>query len=90
VGSKLLRGVRFQSYSGDHAGAKVPHVHAHFAEGDVAIELDTESRSVGLSKQHGKGGAIDPDVKKRDVRRALNIASREFDALLKLWKDSRP
>ena len=73
-------------YSGDHAGAIIPHVHAHFDEGDVAIELYAD-RTDGLSSAHTN--PIDPFVKRKDVRRALEIAADEIDELLELWEASR-
>ncbi|HZO94798.1 MAG TPA: DUF4160 domain-containing protein [Candidatus Baltobacteraceae bacterium] len=85
MGSKNVRGVRFQCYSGDHAGASIPHVHAHFNEGDVDIELLAD-RSIRLSEQH----KADPHVKANDVRKALRAAAAGYDDLLELWENSRP
>jgi hypothetical protein len=66
----------------------MPHVHAHFDEGDVAIEIYADG-CIGLSTQHGKDGAVDPGVKKPQVKRALKIAAAEVPALLALWEESR-
>jgi hypothetical protein len=87
VGSTRIGGVWFQIYSGDHAGATIPHVHAKFGEGEVVIEL-FEDRTVAPSSVHKI--AIDPPVKKSDVRKALRIAAKAYDDLLKLWEESRP
>ena len=73
-------------YSGDHDGALVPHVHAHYDEGDVDIEIYPDN-SVGVSTAHKR--PIDPGVKKSQVKRALKIAEAEIEAMLELWDASR-
>lgn len=71
MGSRILRGVRFQVYSGDLEGSRTPHVHAHYDEGDVDIEIYPDN-SVGVSTSHKR--PIDPGMKKSQVKRALKIA----------------
>jgi hypothetical protein len=86
VGTRILGGIRFQVYAGDHPGAGTPHVHARFPDGNVIIEIYSDN-SVGPSSAHKK--PIDPGVKKPQVKRALRVAAVNVEALLKLWEESR-
>lgn len=86
MGSRTLGGVRFQVYAGDHDGAVTPHAHACYPDGDIVIEIYSDNR-VGISTSHKN--PVDPGVKKPQIKRALNIAAAEVDALLELWEKSR-
>jgi hypothetical protein len=85
VGSKRIAGITFRVYAGEHEGARFPHVHAKFNEGEVIVEL-TADRAVRLSAQHRR--PVDPHVKNRDIRRAVRVAAAAFDELMALWEES--
>jgi hypothetical protein len=72
-------------YAGDHDGSVTPHVHAHFPEGDIVIEMYSDN-SVALSTAHRM--PVDPGIKRPQIKRAL-IAGAETRALLELWEESR-
>ena len=85
VGSRILSGVRFQVYSGDHDGAATPNVHACFPEGDVVIEIYRD-KSVAVSTAH-KDQSIRAS-KKPQIKRALKVAAASIEPLLALCGES--
>jgi len=84
LGTIRIRGIAFRLYAGDHEGAGVPHVHARFDRGEVVIELLGDG-SVRLSRAHRE--AISGVVKRADVRKALDVAERAYDVLLRGWME---
>jgi hypothetical protein len=77
VGSVKGRGVLFRVLPNDHPGAPVPHVHAWIGAGEVVIELMPD-RTVRLSERHPV--PVRGDVKRSEVRKALNEAAEHYDA----------
>jgi hypothetical protein len=86
VGSKRVGEVRFQSFSGDHPGASVPHLHAFIGSGEVVIELPPDG-GVRLSQAHG--APIRGTVSVRQQRIVLETARDNHEALIDLWKVSQ-
>lgn len=86
MGSKRIGQVRFRAISGDHAGAKHPHLHADIGSGELVIEF-LEGGDVRLSTAHGdpiRGG-----VTVSEQRVVFRTARDNFDALMILWKESQ-
>lgn len=86
MGSIRGRGALFRVQPRDHDGARVPHVHAWIGGGEVVIELMPD-RTVRLSEQHPL--AVRGDVKRSEVRKALNEAVELYDALLAEYERQR-
>ena len=76
MGSKRIRGVLFRAISGDHAGGGIPHLHARFADGEIALELlpdggVLEHKSTMKTPAKTRGRILTTDAEIRDdVRRA--------------------
>jgi hypothetical protein len=87
MGSVRFNGVTFRLYAGDHEGAPIPHAHARFDHGEVIIEL-LDDGTVRLSNAHRV--AVLGDVKRSDVRRAIDTAEAAYDLLLAEWKAMHP
>jgi hypothetical protein len=74
MGSKRVGEVRFQAISGDHAGARIPHLHAFIGSGEVIVELlpvkgvrlgsarraDPRHGDVARSEHHPRDGTGQP------------------------------
>jgi hypothetical protein len=67
--------------------APIPHAHARFDHGEVIIEL-LDGGTVRLSSAHR--AAVLGDVKRIDVRKALDAAEAAYDLLLAEWKAMPP
>ncbi len=87
MGSRHIRGVRFQAMCGDHARAVIPHFHAHVGGGEVIVELLPDGKA-RLSKAHRS--PIRGKVSPRDARLVLCIAEDAHDELIILWRISQP
>ena len=86
VGSKRVGQVRFRAISGDHKGARVPHLHADIGSGEVVVEFLAHG-AVRLSKAHGE--PIRGRVTARELRLVLEAARDAYDELVALWKASQ-
>jgi hypothetical protein len=86
VGSAKFGEVLYEAISGDHAGARIPHIHAYIGSGEAIIELD--NGVVRLSLAHG--APIRGNLKKSELRRIIVGAVDNYDALLELWRVSQP
>ena len=87
MGSRRIGQVRFRAISGDHAGAKDPHLHADVGSGEVVIEL-IEAGNVRLSGAHGD--PIRGKVTVSELRVVFRTARDNFEALMHLWRESQP
>ena len=79
--------VRFRAISGDHSGAKVPHLHGDIGSGEVVVEF-LDDGTVRLSQTHGD--PIRGRVTTRELRIVLEAARDSYHELLSLWKASQP
>jgi hypothetical protein len=86
VGSAQFGQVLYEAISGDHASARLPHLHAYIGSGEAVIELD--DGVVRLSVAHG--APIRGYLKKSELRRIIHGAVDNYDALLELWRMSQP
>lgn len=86
MGTRILGGIRFRVYAGDHDGAVIPHVHARFPEGTVVIEIYSDN-GVAVSRAHKN--PIERSVKTPQIKRALRTAAANVEILRELWKESR-
>jgi hypothetical protein len=86
MGSRHIRGVRFQAISGDHPGASVPHVHAYVGSGQVLVEL-LPWGEVRVSKAHRS--SIRGIISLSEERHVLLIAKSAYDELMALWRMSQ-
>jgi hypothetical protein len=87
MGSVRIGGVTFRVYAGDHEGALIPHVHAEFDRGEVLLEL-LDDGTVRFSEVHRS--AVLGNVKRSDIRRAVEAAKTAFDFLLAEWNEMHP
>jgi hypothetical protein len=87
MGTRRIRGVRFQAYSGDHVGAAIPHLHADIAGREMIIEF-LPWREVRTSRAHGS--PIRGKLSMSERRRVLQIAQEAYDELIVLWRTSQP
>jgi len=80
VGSKTFDGVWFISYAHDHLP---PHVHGAYAETVVIIDLLPN----GIVRKADRWNAITPrNAKSSDVKKILDVAAENAEALWKLWE----
>ena len=86
MGSKRIGQVRFQIFSGDHAGAAIPHFHAFIGRGSLAIEL-MPNGTIRISRVHRK--PVTGYLTKRDIQIILATAEAAQKELLALWEASR-
>jgi hypothetical protein len=86
VGSVRVGQVRFQAISGDHAGARIPHLHAFVGSGEVVVEL-LKGGDVRLSAAHGS--PVRGVVTAREQRLVLETARDSHKLLVRLWKASQ-
>jgi hypothetical protein len=86
MGSVRGRGVLFRVQPRDHADAPIPHVHAWIGCGEVVIELMPD-RSVRLSAKHPL--PVRGDLKRSEVRKALNQAAEYYDTLIAEYERQR-
>jgi hypothetical protein len=87
MGSRRVGEVRFQAFSGDHAGARTPHLHAFVGSGEVIVEL-LATGDVRLSQAHG--APVRGAVTLREQRIVLKYAREDHAALIALWEASQP
>jgi len=87
MGGRRIRGVRFQAYSADHAGAAVPHLHAKIGSGEVIVELLPDGK-VRISESHGK--PVRGKISSNERHWVLWIAEDAYDDLIILWRRSQP
>lgn len=87
MGSRRIGQVRFRAISGDHSGAKIPHLHADIGSGEVVVEFLAQG-AVRLSKAHGE--PIRGRVTAHELRLVLEAARDTYDELIALWKASQP
>lgn len=86
MGSVRFGQILFAAISGDHVGAKLPHLHAYVGSGEAVIELD--GAAVRLSTAHGD--PIRGYLKKNELRLIIREAIDNYEALLVLWRLSQP
>lgn len=80
MSSLQIEGVRFVAYPQDH---EPRHLHCFVGEAEIIVDL-REDGSVALAD---RPDAIRPaNAKRSDVRKALVIASENFEILVVLWE----
>lgn len=79
MGSKTFGGVRFQVFPNDHHPR---HIHADVAGVEVIIDL-LDNQRVALAIRRN---AVSRRAKISDVKRALKLASENYEALITLWE----
>lgn len=87
MGSKRIRGVLFRVFSGEHAGAAVPHVHAKIASGELVVELLPQG-DIRLSQAHRS--STRGKITESEKRHVLLVARDAYDELVVLWRMSQP
>lgn len=80
MGSKRFGGVLFVTRRGDHDPR---HIHAFVGDGEIIIELTSEHEAVLADRTRSVRGAT-----MSDVRKALKMATKHFDALVTLWEET--
>jgi hypothetical protein len=83
VGSRRVGQVLFTAIPGDHAGARIPHLHAYIGSGQVIIEL-LPGGDIRLSQAHAE--SIVGKVTANEVRKVMRTARDHYGILLALWK----
>jgi hypothetical protein len=83
VGTVRHRGIAFRVYPKDHDDSATPHVHAQFDAGEVRVALLPDGK-VDLSQEHSP--AVVGNVKRNDVRKALNAAAEVYAELNMEWE----
>lgn len=80
MSSLQIEGARFVAYPQDH---EPRHLHCFLGEAEVIVDL-REDGPVALAD---RPDAIRPaNAKRSDVRKALVLASENFDQLVALWE----
>ncbi len=80
MSSLQIEGARFVAYPQDH---EPRHLHCFIGDTEVIVDL-LEDDSVALAD---RPDAIRPaNAKRSDVRKALAIASENFETLVALWE----